>query len=260
MRGVSLEELSSATRISTRFLTAIENGQWQELPGGAFNRGFIRSASRYLGLDEDGMVAEYALETSGGALPVVLPAPNKRHVHTLSKWRGQTGPKRHARAGADKRPVWLRVAALCGVGVLIVAGGWFAGTKIEHRLHARTADAPARYGGFVRARTSNDPARPATAPSGLALAVQATSAARVTVKADGKTLFDGEVKAGEEKTFTAAKAFAISTDDAAAVRLELNGQPVAPMGLAKRPGSITLTAKDAKSSIAGGGAGGSHQF
>src|SRR3984957_16280707 len=63
MRGVSLEEISAVTRISTRFLDALENGRWEQLPGGAFNRGFIRATARFLGLDEDSMVSEYALET-----------------------------------------------------------------------------------------------------------------------------------------------------------------------------------------------------
>lgn len=243
MRGVSLEELSSATRISTRFLTAIENGHWEELPGGAFNRGFIRSASRYLGLDEDGMVAEYALETSS-ATPIVFPAVSKR--------RG--------RAAAKKRRVWPRVTAVCGAGVLIVAGGWFAGAKVVHRLHARTAVAGPAASKAANPNAS-DPA-PALAPATLALSVQAASAARVTVKADANIVFDGKMKAGEQKTFSADKAFGVSTSDAGAIHLELNGQPVASMGLARRPGSITLTAKDVKSSAVGavraGGAGGNH--
>src|SRR5271156_5202879 len=67
MRGVSLEEISAATRIGTRFLQAIENDQWDQLPGGVFNRGFIRSIARFLGLDEDSLVAEYALGTHGKA-------------------------------------------------------------------------------------------------------------------------------------------------------------------------------------------------
>ena len=65
MRGVTIEEVAAATRISPRFLEALENEQWDRLPGGAFNRGFIRSVARYLGLDEESMVAEYALETKG---------------------------------------------------------------------------------------------------------------------------------------------------------------------------------------------------
>jgi len=75
LRGVSLEEVAAATRISTRFLEAIENEQWDQLPGGVFNRGFIRSVSRFLGLDEDAMVAEYALETKSQAEPKVAAHP-----------------------------------------------------------------------------------------------------------------------------------------------------------------------------------------
>ena len=64
MRGVSLEEVAQATRIGTRFLEALENERWQELPGGVFNRGFLRSIARYLGLDEESLVAEYAQATN----------------------------------------------------------------------------------------------------------------------------------------------------------------------------------------------------
>jgi len=74
MRGVSLEEVAAATRISTRFLEAIENEQWDRLPGGIFNRGFIRAIARFLGLDEDSLVAEYALETRGAVDLRAIPA------------------------------------------------------------------------------------------------------------------------------------------------------------------------------------------
>src|ERR1700674_2692833 len=63
MRGVTLEEIAAATRIAPRFLVALENEQWELLPGGVFNRGFIRSVARFLGLDEDGLVGEYTLLT-----------------------------------------------------------------------------------------------------------------------------------------------------------------------------------------------------
>ncbi len=61
MRGVSLEEISSATKISLRFLEAIEREEFSKLPGGIFSRSFIRTYARYLGLDEDRVVAEYQL-------------------------------------------------------------------------------------------------------------------------------------------------------------------------------------------------------
>ncbi|MGH9761114.1 MAG: helix-turn-helix domain-containing protein, partial [Blastocatellia bacterium] len=75
MRGVSLEEVAAATRIAPRFLEAIENEHWEQLPGGAFNRGFIRSVARFLGLDEDDLVAEYALATKDRVEPGVFRPP-----------------------------------------------------------------------------------------------------------------------------------------------------------------------------------------
>ncbi len=59
MRGVSLEEISLATKISLRFLDAIEREDFSKLPGGIFSRSFIRSYARYLGLDEERIVSEF---------------------------------------------------------------------------------------------------------------------------------------------------------------------------------------------------------
>ena len=53
MRGVTLDEIAAATRIATRFLKAMENEEWDKLPGGVFNRGFVRAVARFLGLDEE---------------------------------------------------------------------------------------------------------------------------------------------------------------------------------------------------------------
>jgi cytoskeleton protein RodZ len=58
MRGVSLEEISVATKISIRFLQAIENEQLSKLPGGIFSRSFVRTYARYLGLDEERVLAD----------------------------------------------------------------------------------------------------------------------------------------------------------------------------------------------------------
>lgn len=76
LRGVTLDEISLATRISTRFLKAIEEERWDDLPGGVFNRGFVRAMARYIGLDEENTVAEYILAIGDRATaPVVLPSP-----------------------------------------------------------------------------------------------------------------------------------------------------------------------------------------
>ena len=61
MRGISLEEISAATKISVRFLTALENNDFAGIPGGIFTRGFIRAYAGYLGLDQEQVMAEYEL-------------------------------------------------------------------------------------------------------------------------------------------------------------------------------------------------------
>jgi cytoskeleton protein RodZ len=67
-RKITLEEISSSTKIGTRMLQALEEDKFSQLPGGIFNKGFVRAYSRCVGLDEDQTVAEY-LEASGDAPP-----------------------------------------------------------------------------------------------------------------------------------------------------------------------------------------------
>src|ERR1700733_7962437 len=121
MRGVSLEEISVATRIAPRFLVALESEQWELLPGGVFNRGFIRSVARYLGLDEDSLVAEYARETRGRSDPGLVADPPQE-------------PDRN----------WARVFVVVVLVLVVLAGGWaaihFLGPQIAARLHKHSGE------------------------------------------------------------------------------------------------------------------------
>lgn len=117
MRGVSLEEISAATRISVRFLEALENEHWAQLPGGIFNRGFIRSVARFLGMDEEGLVAEYALET--------------REKPEIAIWTKE--PVR-------KRRNWSAIIGTVVILAAIIAGGWYVNQRYGQSIaawHAR---------------------------------------------------------------------------------------------------------------------------
>jgi cytoskeletal protein RodZ len=59
MRDVTLSEISESTKISKRSLQALEDEDFDLLPGGVFNRGFVRAYARYLGIDEEQAVADY---------------------------------------------------------------------------------------------------------------------------------------------------------------------------------------------------------
>lgn len=58
-RKVELSEVEAATRIRFRYLRAIEDEEWDVLPGGVYTRGFIRTYASFLGLDGDRLVNDY---------------------------------------------------------------------------------------------------------------------------------------------------------------------------------------------------------
>lgn len=58
-RGVTLQEVSEATNIRTRYLEAIERGEYDIIPADVYTRGFIRSYADFLGLDGPELVARY---------------------------------------------------------------------------------------------------------------------------------------------------------------------------------------------------------
>jgi cytoskeleton protein RodZ len=66
-RGVTLDDISLSTKIGTRMLRALEEEHFDQLPGGIFNKGFIRAYARTLGMDEEQAIADYLAAT--GATP-----------------------------------------------------------------------------------------------------------------------------------------------------------------------------------------------
>ena len=80
MRGVTLDEISVVTKIGTRSLKALEQEEFDKLPGGIFNKGFVRAYARYLGIDPDEAVADYLAAVEGRnrpafESPTVAPIP-----------------------------------------------------------------------------------------------------------------------------------------------------------------------------------------
>ena len=62
-RGLDRARIERDTRIRERYLSALERGAYDELPGDVYARGFLRTYAKYLGLDPDAMVALYRVET-----------------------------------------------------------------------------------------------------------------------------------------------------------------------------------------------------
>src|SRR3954462_8121047 len=58
-KELSLDDVSNVTKISARMLQAIEQEHFDQLPGGVFNKGFIRAYAKHLGLDGEEAVSDY---------------------------------------------------------------------------------------------------------------------------------------------------------------------------------------------------------
>jgi cytoskeleton protein RodZ len=105
-RKVELSEVESATRIRLRYLRAIEDEEWDVLPGGFYTRGFIRTYASFLGLDGERLVEDFR--------------------QSVEKWSRQA-PERAVAAKEDpidrtpKRLGTVPVAALAVFAVVAVA-------------------------------------------------------------------------------------------------------------------------------------------
>jgi cytoskeleton protein RodZ len=64
LRQISLREISEATKINLRYLDALERDDFRHLPGGVFNKGFVRAYAQFIGIDPETMVTAY-LEEDG---------------------------------------------------------------------------------------------------------------------------------------------------------------------------------------------------
>jgi cytoskeleton protein RodZ len=255
LRGVSLEEIAAATRIKTGFLEALESGRWNELPGGAFNRGFVRATARFLGLDEDGMVAEFALETAGESQA----KPPARPSGSMPR---------------DYRPA---LAAASAFLLLLIAGGWFAHHEISVRRQKRAAAAIAASAAIsvppvaAPAANSATPIVPApiappdananpqplaslpithpepAASEPLKLHLETSKTTQIRVTGDGKLQFKGRLHSDDPMDFQARDGFEVASNDSGAVKLQLNGKTIPFDGTPGRHGSISLSRKDLKS-------------
>jgi cytoskeletal protein RodZ len=126
-RNITLQDIAASTKISTRALKALEDEHFNQLPGGIFNRGFVRAYARCVGLDEEKAVAEY--------LAAAKVAPPELDMQTMST---------QVVAGGTARQAWApNAASVMGVVAVIVALGLGALWLNEHRKEAR--DQAARH-------------------------------------------------------------------------------------------------------------------
>jgi len=111
MRGITLDEITESTKISRRHLDALEGEHFDQLPGGVFNKGFVRAYARFLGIDEDQAVADYSTASNEQPEP-----ENKFPLEVHEQPDRDLNPRR------SSLPLVFAIAAL--IGVLVGYGFW----------------------------------------------------------------------------------------------------------------------------------------
>ena len=134
LRQISLREIAEATKINLRYLDALERDDFKHLPGGVFNKGFVRAYAQFIGIDPETMVTAY-LEEDG------------RQQARASRAGGTTAIVPEAVAHSRSLDVRLWFVALVAVLLLVVlAAGLTAlgcGPLASRFKSLRSAERPA---------------------------------------------------------------------------------------------------------------------
>ena len=231
-KNVTIEDVASETRISARFLRAIEREAFEELPGGVFNRGFIRSYAKQVGLDTDEVISEYEVLTKQAA-EFDNDAPERTPE--------MASPERHI--------IPIAIGSLVVLIVLFYVFATNSGTSTD----AATTQLPATET-LARPTPTTRPApiRPETVATSsnqesrtgdsLRIEIQIQDATWVSVRADGLQITDGEILLpGTTHKYNAQDVIELTVGNAAGLTLRINDQAVPRLGIAGQVRVLTIT-------------------
>ena len=266
-RKITLEQISVSTKIGTRMLQALEEDKFNQLPGGIFNKGFVRAYSRFVGLDEDQTVADY-LQASGDAPPVsteIAPredgarenAENVSRLEAISDAPARQLPwglfaavllvvalalslwsrrqREHTRQSV--RPTPTTAAAQLSVAPLSseVSGkvsGKNSGAGSPTSGAPTTGSPTGESAPSVAPKTPQDlaAAAPAATPGEFTVTIQAREESWISITADGRTVSSELLAVGSERAIRGRKEIIVKAGNAGGVDFLFNGKKLATGG------------------------------
>lgn len=176
-REIDLSEVEAATRIRARFLRAIEDEEWDALPGGVYTRGFIRTYANFLSLDGDRLAEDYRRDVEGAGHPEPPPVVPVARGRSGDLLRGVPWPALIA-VGV--------VGLVAAIAVFALPGGSGGGGGTTQRGRGRTATDQA----------GGNPSRTAARqlPAGVSMRLTANAEVWICLlDSSGKRLIDGQI-------------------------------------------------------------------
>jgi len=255
MRGVTLDEISESTKISRRHLESLEKEDFDSLPGGIFNRGFVRAYARFLGLDEEQAVADYAAVSAEPP-----PPPDQFPLEVHDKPDPKMNPRR------STLPLVLALLAL--VAVLAI---FWARNKIrpQEKPPSGGVPVPAEAGSgsssgtpsvtnaavpasvTAEGTTTSTPGRsnasaslPVATPTPdntFLIIVRAKEEAWISLTADGRRVWEGILKTDKQRAVRALKRVELTTGNAGGLVVRLNGRSLGALGNQGEVRTVTFT-------------------
>ena len=226
---VDITEVEAGTKIRAKYLRALENEEWDLLPGPTFVKTFLRSYADYLGLDSRLLVEEYKQR---------FERPSTMELTPFAPRPGGRRERRERRRRAVLGPVLVVVVVLIALlGSLYALGTWgdddSGGGDTPNTVENPTAT-PER-----QAKRKKTPA----APRRVTLQIVPTGTVNVClVDANGRTLIDNQdLQAGERSKRYRGRRFRVSFGNGQA-RLRVGGRTIdvpdraTPVGYELRPG------------------------
>lgn len=240
-RGLSVEDVSAATRIRGTLIRAIEADDFSHCGGDFYARGHIRSIAHVVGVDPEPLVATFDKAFGGAPVPVAPTQPMDTDLSERTERR---------------RPNWRAAMVVALVVVCGIAGAEFALSSGEQSPSAEPR-LPVTQESSVPPtdRPTSKPSSPAPAPTGAVAVVprdQVTVLLRVTgdatwlsVKnAAGQALFEGLLHRGDSKQFADKSALHLVIGNAPAVQLVVNNHEIGAPPAQGNVARLTFTPSD----------------
>ena len=260
-KGVSLRQISAATKISVAALESLEKNDFSKLPGGIFSRSFVRSYAIEVGLDPDKTVQRFLLEYEGEPIDhdgaahesatrlhePALPAPPPRRAASDLRPEFEFESKQRI-ASVVLRLVVMSVPVAAAI-IYFSSQGLSPASESAQPLEPRqpVAEEPAvpMQRSAVAAVTpvkAVEPAAPrASLPDAVTIELAPSGDCWAQLTADGVVVISRVLKPGERETRAFRDSALLQVGDAAACAILINGQPARPLGPAKKVRRIRIT-------------------